>query len=137
MKLTSVAPILLAPLLLVLGVAGPARVHAQDEGQKPEKKDESPEKKGEDDQPRRGGPGGRGGMRQWGGIPVEQLKEKLSLTDDQVTKLEKINEDMREEFRKEMQELSKDGNLDYAKMREVMPKRMAAMRDKVKTVLTD
>lgn len=135
MKLTSVATLLLA-LTVTSSWAAPARVHAQDEGAKPEKKDEAP-KSDDPEQPRRGGPARGGAMRQWGGLPVDQLKEKLGLSADQVKQLETMNDEMRESFRKEMQELGKDGNFDWNKMREIMPKRMEAMRDKVKTILTD
>jgi hypothetical protein len=100
-------------------LAGPT-AHAQDEGEKPKQQDP----------PRRQRP-------QFGGLPIEQLKEKLALSDEQVKKLEQINEESNAEFRKEMQELQKDGNLDYAKMREIMPKRMAALKEKVKEVLTE
>jgi Spy/CpxP family protein refolding chaperone len=117
----------LVPILVALTFASPARIHAQDEGDKPDKKEE---KKPADN------PRGRGG-RQWGGLPIDQLKEKLALSDDQVKKLEQINEESNAQFRKEMQELQKDGNFDYQKMREIMPKRMAEMRDKVKAILTD
>lgn len=124
----------LTPVLAAVLFAAPAPVHAQDEGARPEKKDETPEKKPQDspDQPRRG----RWFGRQFGGLPVDQLKEKLGLSDDQVAKLKQIDEESRESFRKQMQELNKDGNFDFQKMRELMPKQMAEMRDKVKAILT-
>lgn len=129
---------LLAPLLVAsLVAAAPARLHAQDEGEaKPDtKKDDAPktDEKKPDDNPRRG-PGGRGQMWRY---PVERLKEQLNLTDDQFKKIEGFSDEMREAVRKEVQDLQKDGGFDWSKMRDLMPKYMSQMRDKVRSVLTD
>lgn len=64
---------------------------------------------------------------------ADRLKEALSLTDDQVTKVQKIDEDTRAEFQK----MFTDPNFDRSQMREKGQALMTAAQDKIKAILTD
>jgi hypothetical protein len=126
----------IAFLLVVACLAAPLPTHAQDNPGNPGDggaKPTQPEAKPDSPENRRP----QGGARQWGGLPIDALKERLGLSDDQVKKLQAINDESREEFRKAMQELEKDGTIDWSKTREVMSKHMAATNEKVRGLLTD
>lgn len=89
----------------------------------------------------RGGPGGGGrggrGGRGWGAIPVEELKKDLGLSDDQVKKLEALNDTVREEFRKAREEMQNGGDFDPQKMRERMQEGRKKLQERISALLTD
>ncbi len=118
------APLLVASLLFAAPIA-----RAQDDGgEKPEKKDEQPPAKKPDDNPRRN-------RLQAFRYPIERLKEQLKLSDEQYKKIEGFADELGVGFRKEVQE--QGDNFDFSKMREMMPRYMHEMQDKVRSVLTD
>jgi Spy/CpxP family protein refolding chaperone len=132
--------------LFVFAISAPfgLPVMAQDQpdsGAKPEAKPEEKKKDDGNNNPgggdrggdqggrgNRGGPGGgRGGRGGFGGL--DQLKDLLGLTPDQVQKLDDIQADMRAQMRE-----MRNGGGD---MRTLMQDMMTKTRDKIRGILTD
>jgi hypothetical protein len=116
--------------LLVLSLLSAApTVRAQDDGgEKPEKKDEQPPEKKPDANQRRN-------RFQAFRYPIERLKEQLKLSDEQYKKVEEFADELGARFRKDVQE--QGDNFDLSKMREMMPRYMHDMQEKVRSILTD
>ncbi|MBI3722997.1 hypothetical protein HY251_03440 [bacterium] len=121
---------LIFSFIAILGFAPAA--FAQEEP-KPGEEKKSEEKKPEDG----GGRRGWGGMRGQWGLPTDTLKEKLALTEDQMKKLEAINQEMLDGAKKAMDEARKDPNFDWSKMRENYTKGRDKVRDQIRAILTD
>jgi hypothetical protein len=119
----------LLAVALVSGAA-PSLARAQDEPKPEEKKPDAPKPDAPDKKP-------AGGRPQRWQYPIDMLKEKLSLTDDQYKKLEGFNQEMSDAWKAEMADLQKGGDFDWNKMRDKMKENIEAMRNKIRGVLTD
>jgi Spy/CpxP family protein refolding chaperone len=117
-------------------------VRAQDDNAKPTDEKKAPDTQtrpqGQDGQgpggQDRGGPGGRGN-RGGGrfGLPIDELKQALGLTDDQVKQIEALGNDMRDEFRKMRDEMQNNPD---ANPRDAFTKIRDKMYDKIRGILT-
>jgi len=118
------APLLVAGLL----VAAPARLQAQEE-QPPKTDEKKPdEKKPDEKKPNR--------FQDWQ-YPIERLKNQLKLSDEQYKKLEGFRDEESGRFRQEVRDLQKNEALDLSKMRDLFPKYLTEIQDKVRSVLDD
>jgi Spy/CpxP family protein refolding chaperone len=70
-----------------------------------------------------------------GGLDTEKLKEQLGLSDEQVEKMNALNEANRAEM-SEMREKMRSGEFDFSNMRELMTERREAQTKKINELLT-
>jgi periplasmic protein CpxP/Spy len=84
----------------------------------------------EEEEGRRGRRGGRGMM----GLPIDEMREQLELTDEQVSQFEAMNEQMRARG-EEMREMFRSGNMEGA--REMMQGFRTEMETSVREILTE
>lgn len=127
-------------LTLPLGFVAPAFAQDDPAPQQDGEGMDNPNPPGQDGGPRRG-PGGQGGQGRGGrgmgrmGLPLDQMKEQLGLSPEQVTQLEAVQADLRKQF-EGVREKMQNGEFDPGQMREMFQKGRTEMEEKLKGILT-
>lgn len=105
----------------------------------PDQKEQFEEMVSRQQQRGRGGRGGgrRGGMMGRMGMDANALKDRLKLTDDQMTKIQAIMTEAGAKAMEQVREMRSGGGFDFNKMREMFTKVRDDVRKQIEPLLTD